>query len=95
MLRSFNNNNGLLRYITNTIKNRKQKYNLFLAQYAFCFNALRLFLWGKGRGGGSLLERRGLLKLSTSRRGLLRKGGGLIRERGILARGAYQRGRDY
>ena len=99
MLRSFNNNNELLRYITNTIKNRKQKYNLFLAQYAFCFNALRLFYGGRGEGGG-LLERRGLLKLSTSRRGLLRKGGliregGLINEgvlserRGLLERGAY------
>ena len=36
---------------------------------------------GRGRGCG-LLERRGLLKNSTSRRGGLLERGGLIRERG-------------
>ena len=75
MLRSFNNNNELLRYITNTIKNRKQNYNLFLAQYAFCFNALRLFLWGKGRGGGRLFRKEGLIKTFNLQTGASKKGG--------------------
>ena len=74
MLCSFNNNNELLRYITNTIKNRKQKYNLFLAQYAFCFNALRLFYGGKGEGGG-LIRKEGLIKTFNLQTGASKKGG--------------------
>ena len=70
MLRSFDNNYEQLHYTTNTIKKtEKQKQNIFLTQYAFCFNAYSFFVEaGRGRGGG-LLERRGLLKNSTSRRG--------------------------
>ena len=39
---------------------------------------------GEGEGGeGGLLERRGLLKISTSRRGLIREGG-LLERGGLL-----------
>ena len=61
MLRSFNNNCELLRYIRNTIKNWKQKWNLFSTQYAFYINAYSFFVVG-GRGEG------GLLKIPISRR---------------------------
>ena len=68
ILRSFDNNYELLRYTTNTIKNWKIEIKSIFNPYAFCFNAYSFFVEG-GRGRGGLLERRGLLKNSTSRRG--------------------------
>ena len=56
MLRSFNNNYELLRYITNISKNWKAELKSILTQYAFCFSAYSFFVEG-GRGTGGLLER--------------------------------------
>ena len=55
-------------------KYRKQKLNIFLTQYNFCFKTFNAYIFfvevGRGEGRGGLIREGGLLKTSTSGRRL-------------------------
>ena len=55
-------------------KYRKQKLNIFLTQYNFCFKTFNAYIFfvevGRGEGRGGLIREGGLLKTSASGRRL-------------------------
>ena len=73
MLRSFNNNYELLRYIKDTFNTIANWLEISKREIKSIYNTVTVTAF-LGRWRGHIREGRGLLKFSTSRRGLIREG---------------------